>query len=85
LALRIVSAACDPAEAAKYAATLFNVQIQDGANIRSCASTDCEIVRLAEGGEMLSVVGIQGDWYEVRNENTTAFIASFLVRRVMCL
>lgn len=81
--LTIVNNACNPDDV--RAVSIFNVQINDGANIRSCASTDCTIVREANGGEMLTVVGIKGDWYEVREGSGTAFIASFLVRRVMCL
>lgn len=81
--LTIVNNACNPDDV--RAVSIFNVQINDGANIRACGSTDCAIVREANGGEMLTVVGIKGDWYEVREGDSTAFIASFLVRRVMCL
>ena len=50
------------------------------ANIRSCASTNCEIVATAQNGEALAVVDDSADWYELRLEDgQTAFIAGFLM------
>ena len=50
------------------------------ANIRSCASTNCEIVVTAQNGEGLMVVDDSSDWYEVRlDDGQTAFIAGFLM------
>lgn len=52
------------------------------ANIRSCASTNCEIVATAQNGEGLMVVDDSSDWYELRLEDgRTAFIAGFLMSK----
>ncbi len=52
------------------------------ANIRSCASTNCEIVATAQNGEGLTVVDDSSDWYEVRlDDGQTAFIAGFLMSK----
>ena len=52
------------------------------ANIRSCASTNCEIVATAQNGEGLAVVDDSSDWYELRLEDgRTAFIAGFLMSK----
>ena len=52
------------------------------ANIRSCASTNCEIAATAQYGEGLTVVDDSSDWYELRLEDgQTAFIAGFLMSK----
>lgn len=45
--------------------TTYYVEANGYANLRSCASTDCEIVGVAADGEALEVVDASGDWYEV--------------------
>ena len=50
------------------------------ANIRACASTNCEIVATAQHGEALAVVDDSGQWHEIRLEDgETGFIAGFLM------
>jgi Bacterial SH3 domain len=59
----------------------FNVIVNGNVNIRSCAGTQCEIVQVAESGSLLTVIAVDGDWYEVRLDTGTAFIASSLTTR----
>ena len=62
------------------ATKIYYVTANPYANIRSCASTNCEIVATAQNGEGLTVVDDSSDWYEVRLEDgQTAFIAGFLM------
>lgn len=61
-------------------AKTYYVTANPYANIRSCASTNCEIVATARYGEGLTVVDDSSDWYEVRlDDGRTAFIAGFLM------
>ena len=83
--LRMINAVCNPDEAASAPVTLYNVKLSGDANIRACAGTDCEIVRLAHTGEMLDIIGAEDGWLQIRDENGPAYIAEFLVFRVMCL
>lgn len=76
--------ACNPETASPTTTSgegLFNVVVNDGANIRSCAGTNCSLVRQAARGELLKVIAVDGEWYEVEDENGPAFIADFLVTR----
>jgi hypothetical protein len=59
----------------------FNVIANSNANMRSCGSTECEIVGQTTSGSLLVVVGESGDWYEVEHDGGTAFIASWLTVR----
>ena len=60
--------------------TIYYVTADPYVNIRSCASTSCDIVATAQNGEALTVIDDTKDWYEVRLDNgETAFIADFLV------
>lgn len=60
----------------------FLLIANSSANLRSCASTDCEIVGRVSQGDVLSGVGQSGDWYQIQlSSGETAFIAGFLVRR----
>ncbi len=50
------------------------------ANVRSCASTNCEVAAAARKGEALAVIDDSSDWYEVRlDDGQSAFIAGFLM------
>jgi hypothetical protein len=60
---------------------LFNVVVNDGANLRSCPGTNCDVVRQARAGEILAVLAVDGEWYQVEDEDGPAFIADFLVSR----
>lgn len=60
---------------------LFNVVVNGNVNVRSCASTTCSLVGQATNGQVLHVLGEDGDWYEVQWESGTAFIASWLTTR----
>lgn len=58
----------------------YFVRANPYANIRSCASTNCDIVATAENGEALTVIDDSKDWYEIRLANgETAYIAGFLM------
>ena len=83
--LQMISAVCDPEASASTPVTLYNVKLERDGNIRSCASVDCEVVRLAHTGEMLDIIGAEDGWLQIRDENGPAYIADFLVFRVMCL
>lgn len=62
------------------AGNYYYVTANPYANIRACASTNCEIVATARYGEGLTVVDDSSDWYEVRlDDGQTAFIAGFLM------
>jgi uncharacterized protein YgiM (DUF1202 family) len=83
--LRMISVVCDPDASVGRPVTLYNVKLNSDANIRSCASASCEIVRPAHTGEMLDIIGAEDGWLQIRDENGPAYIAEFLVYRVMCL
>lgn len=59
--------------------TLFNIITPQSVNLRSCASTSCDVVRQSSAGEIFEVVGVEtpndGDWYEIRVDEQTAFVA----------
>ncbi len=69
-------------KAAAAGGSLYYVTANPYANIRSCASTNCEIVATAQNGEGLTVVDDSSDWYELRlDDGQTAFIAGFLMSK----
>ena len=69
----------EPPSATTVATEIYYVTANPYVNIRSCASTSCDIVATAQNGEALAVIDDSGDWYEVVLENgETAFIAGFL-------
>ncbi|MCY3832202.1 MAG: SH3 domain-containing protein [Chloroflexi bacterium] len=69
-------------QAQASAAKTYYVTANPYANIRSCASTDCNIVATARPGDALTVVDDSGDWYELRLEGgATGYIAGFLVSK----
>jgi uncharacterized protein YgiM (DUF1202 family) len=60
----------------------FTVVVNGDVNLRACAGTQCEVLQVADSGSFLSVIGIDGDWYQVELEDgATAFIASNLTTR----
>jgi hypothetical protein len=61
--------------------TAFNVVTNSNANLRTCAATTCDLAGQVPAGQVLSVIGQDGDWYEVTWENGTAYIASWLTTR----
>ena len=70
----------DVAGSSAVGGTIYYVTADPYVNIRSCASTSCDIVATAQNGEALTVIDDTKDWYEVRLDNgETAFIAGFLV------
>ena len=73
----------DEAETASKARGLsYYVTANQGANIRSCASTSCAIVATAQFGAGITVLDDSADWYEVRLEDGgTGFIAGFLTSK----
>ncbi len=60
---------------------LFNVIVNGNVNVRDCGSTSCKVVGQATNGQVLAVVGQDGEWYEVEWGNSTAYIASWLTTR----
>lgn len=57
----------------------FPIVVNGDVNLRSCAGTTCDVVQVAKNGSLLTVIGTDGDWYEVQlDDGTTAFIASRL-------
>ncbi len=63
--------------------TGFTITVGEIVNLRECASTSCGRVGVARSGAILEVVGEAGDWYEIKYEDTTAFIASWLTTRMV--
>jgi hypothetical protein len=59
----------------------FNVVATGNANMRSCGSTDCEIVAQASNGQLMVVIGIDEDWYEIQLDDGTAWIVDWLTVR----
>ncbi len=59
----------------------FNVIVKGNVNLRSCAGTQCTIVQTAKDSSILTVIAIDGDWYEVKLDDGTAFISSKLTTR----
>lgn len=71
---------CSPSEGtASTGEVLFTIKATGNINIRSCGETSCDVVSTATDGQVFSVVGEAGDWYEVDLGNSeTGFIASWL-------
>ncbi len=64
------------------AATDFKVSVNQNVNLREGAGTSFSRVGQAKAGEVLEVVAEDGDWYEVKFEGGTAFIAGWLTNRL---
>ena len=74
--------ASESAASAIAAGNYYYVTANPYANIRSCASTNCDIAATAQYGEGLTVIDDTSDWYEVRlDDGQTAFIAGFLMSK----
>lgn len=57
----------------------YRVGSSEGANIRACPTTACEILAAYSAGQELRVIDDSGEWYEIRLDNgEVAFIAGFL-------
>ncbi len=57
----------------------YYVSGDDGANIRACPATDCDILFVYDKGREMRIIDDTGEWYEIRfNNGETGFIAGFL-------
>ena len=60
--------------------TPYYIIAERGANIRSCASTDCPVVATALAGDVVYAANDSGAWYQLDlGDNQTGYIASFLL------
>ena len=74
--------ALDEAVVESQSTVTYYVTANPYANIRACASTNCDIVATAQNGKALAVVDDSADWFEIRLEDgRTAFIAGFLMSK----
>ncbi len=65
---------------ASRAGTRYYVIVERGANIRSCASTDCAIIATALAGDTVYASDDSGAWFKLNlPDNQTGYIAGFLV------
>lgn len=65
---------------AEAASKNYFVSGERGANIRACASTECQILATALRGEPIDILEASGNWYKVNLPNDqVGYIASFLV------
>lgn len=62
-------------------ADTFDVIVNGDVNLRSCAGTECSVVGRAANGSLLTVLAVEGDWYQVETEDGTAYIAAWLTSR----
>ena len=76
-----ICTAADDADT-QTAATDFKVTVNQNVNLREGAGTSFSRVGQAKAGEILEVVAEDGDWYEVKFERGTAFIAGWLTTRL---
>ena len=76
-----ICAAADDADT-QTASTDFKVTVNQNVNLREGAGTSFSRVGQAKAGEILEVVAEDGDWYEVKFERGTAFIAGWLTTRL---
>jgi hypothetical protein len=70
-----------PKAATSNEQTLFTVAVNAVANLRSCNSTDCEVVSQVQAGTTLDVTALEEDWYKVNYDGSVAYIASWLTTR----
>jgi hypothetical protein len=59
----------------------FNIVANTGVNIRSCAGTNCDVVRLTGNDEIFEVTGSEGDWYQISVDGGIGFISASLTTR----
>ena len=62
--------------------TDFKVTVNSTVNVRDCAGTTCTLVGTTKNGDILEVIGEDGDWYKIKFDGGTAFIASWLTERL---
>lgn len=57
----------------------YYVSANGNVNVRSCGSTECDIVTRFRRGDELRVIDDSGDWYEIRlADGRIAYVAGFL-------
>lgn len=61
---------------------VFKVTVKSAVNLRDCASTECEKVGATAAGDILEVLGQDGEWYQVRFDGGVAWIAGWLTTRL---
>ena len=62
------------------AGTRYYIIAERGANIRSCASTDCPVIATALAGDTVYASDDRGAWYRLNlPDKQTGYIASFLL------
>ena len=61
---------------------IYYVVAEGIANVRSCGSTDCDVLTTVQRGQTLDVLDDLSSWYQIRLTNDeTGYIASFLVSK----
>ncbi|MCY3780101.1 MAG: fibronectin type III domain-containing protein [Chloroflexi bacterium] len=65
------------------AESMFEITVENAVNLRECAGTNCVRIGVAQPGQAFEVIGEDGDWYEIRHEGASAFIAAWLTMRVV--
>ena len=63
--------------------TMFQITVDEVINLRACANTACDLLGRARSGDLLDVVGADGDWYEIAHESGRVYIAAWLTRKVV--
>ena len=61
---------------------LFKVTTRSSVNLRDCSNTSCDLVGKTEAGDVLDVIAEDGDWYEIKFDSKSAFIAGWLTLRL---
>ena len=75
--------ACDSAgNSSPSGETLFKVSTSGAVNLRDCGNTSCNLVGKTAADGILEVVAGDGEWYEIKYDGGTAFIAGWLTTRL---
>ena len=82
-ALTVPDCSTEPVAIAVTSEETFKITVDNAVNLRECAGTSCSRVGRALSGDFFEVVGEDGEWFEIEYENTTAFIAGWLTKRVV--
>lgn len=56
----------------------FDITVTSTVNLRQCGATNCSRVGQAQPGDIFTVLGADGDWYEIGFGGGSAFIAGWL-------
>ncbi len=56
----------------------YDITVTTTVNLRQCAATTCGRVGQAQPGDIFTVIGADGDWYEIAYNGGSAFIAGWL-------